>query len=78
MTKTFSMTVVMNDVLDNYEEEDIVKNVWPGMYTFLTRRRGINNGTITLADNAVQISWKYEDTYEEPQYSEDLINYENI
>lgn len=60
------MVVEMNDHLDNYQEEDIVKNVWPGMYVFLTRRKGVNNGTITLEDGAVKISWKYEDNYEEP------------
>lgn len=65
-TKTFTMVVEMNDRLDNYQEEDIVKNIWPGMYVFLTRRKGVNNGTITLEDEAVKISWKYEDTYEEP------------
>lgn len=65
-TKTFTMVVEMNDHLDNYQEEDIVKNVWPGMYVFLTRRKGVNNGTITLEDGAVKISWKYEDNYEEP------------
>ena len=74
-TKTFTMIVEMNDRLDNYQEEDIVKNIWPGMYVFLTRRKGVNNGTITLEDEAVKISWKYEDNYEEPDepvyYEED-------
>ena len=63
-TKTFTMVVEMNDQLDHYAEEDVVKNIWPGMYVFLTRRKGVNNGTITLEDGAVKISWKYEDHYD--------------
>ncbi len=69
--KIFNMKVEMYDHLDSYHEEDIVKNIWPGMYTFLTRRKGVNNGTITLADGAVSISWSYEDFYDEEKYEED-------
>lgn len=71
MTKVFSFKATMNDYLDNYQEEDIIKNIWPGMYTFLTRRRGVNNGTISLADGAVEIEWEYTDTYKEEEW-EDL------
>jgi len=59
------MKVVMKDDLDNYKEEDIVKNVWPGMYVFLTRRHGVNGGTISLENDAVNITWSYEDDYDD-------------
>jgi hypothetical protein len=66
-TTTFTFKAVMNDKLDSYDEETIVKNIWPGMYTFLTRRHGVSNGTISLQDGAVEIEWKYEDNYEEDE-----------
>jgi len=62
-TKIFNMKVVMKDQLDSYQEEDIVKNIWPGMYVFLTRRKGVNNGTITLENGSIEITWNYEDSW---------------
>lgn len=72
------MKVVMKDELAHYQEEDIVKNIWPGMYVFLTRRKGVNNGTITLENGAVEISWSYEDEYNEYEIEYDFDGVENI
>lgn len=70
MSKVFKFEVIMDDFLDNWKEEDIVKNLWPGMYTFLTRRHGVNKGSINLEDGTVVINWTYEDTYDEDEESE--------
>lgn len=55
----FKMKVTMNDFLDTYSEEDIVKNIWPHMSAFLTRRKGVNRGKMELEDGAVTVEWTY-------------------
>lgn len=55
----FKFKVVMNDYLDHYKEEDLVKQVWPSMYGFLTKRNGLNKGKMELEDGAVVIHWSY-------------------
>lgn len=74
MTRTpdqiFKFKVEMYDHLDSYEEEDLVKQVWPSMYGFLTRRRGLNSGTMDLENGSVIIRWSYTSTDREDWWDE--------
>lgn len=63
--KTFLFTVEMFDQLDHYREEDIVKNLWPHLVPFMTRRHGVNIGKIELEGGAIVINWEYSDSYDE-------------
>jgi hypothetical protein len=58
-----TITVTIRDKLDHFQEEDIVKNIWPYMTPWFTRRHGVSNGKITLSDGAVEVGWKYETQY---------------
>lgn len=58
--ETCSIVVTMRDKLDHHNEEDIVKNIWPYMTPWFTRRHGVESGKIILSDGAVEVSWKYE------------------
>lgn len=42
-----------------YDLEDVVKNAWGYMTPWFTRRHGVPNGKILLADEKVEISWSY-------------------
>lgn len=55
----FKFKVEIRDKLDNFQEEDLIKQVWPSMYGFLTRRRGLNEGVMDLENGAVTIRWSY-------------------
>jgi hypothetical protein len=70
MSKIFNAKIVMNDKLDCYHEEDIVKQNWPYLVPFLTRRHGVNKGEINLEDGAIIITWSYKDT-DEDEYTGD-------
>ena len=72
--KIFNAKIVMNDKLDCYHEEDIVKQNWPYLVPFLTRRHGVNTGEINLEDGAIIITWSYEDT-DEDEYTEDEVGW---
>ena len=63
----------MNDKLDCYHEEDIVKQNWPYLVPFLTRRHGVNKGEINLEDGAIIITWSYKDT-DEDEYTGEVGN----
>lgn len=63
MGETCTIKIRIEDELDNYREEDIVKNVWPCMVPFFTRRHGVSSGKIQL-NNGVFIDWKYEADYD--------------
>jgi hypothetical protein len=63
VTETCTIVVTMRDKLDNYREEDIVKEMWPYVTPWFTRRRGIDKGKIILSDGAVEIDWEYRSTY---------------
>jgi hypothetical protein len=56
---TFKFKVEIFDYLDSYKEEDIVKQIWPSMYSFLTKRNGLNKGEMILENGAVKIYWTY-------------------
>lgn len=59
MTETCTIVITMRDKLDNYHEEDIVKNLWPYLTPWFTRRHGVENGKIVLSDGAVEVDWRY-------------------
>ena len=59
MAETCTIVVTMRDQLDNYREEDIVKNLWGYLYPWFTRRHGVENGKVTLGDGAVEVTWAY-------------------
>lgn len=60
MTETCTIVITMRDKLDNYREEDIVKNLWPYLTPWFTRRNGVESGRIILSDGAVEVDWKYQ------------------
>jgi hypothetical protein len=74
MPKTLKVEIVTNDKLDNFYEEDIVKQLWPRLLASLTSLRGVNKGEINLEDGAVIITWSYEDT-DEDKYTEDEVGW---
>lgn len=63
-SKELQINVLMFDKLDSYHEEDIAKNIWPYLIPFLTRRHGVDKGSINLNDGAVIVEWQYKDNYE--------------
>lgn len=63
--KELNISIKMFDKLDSYYEEDIAKNVWPYLTPFLTRRHGVDKGSVNLNDGAVIIEWRYKDNYED-------------
>lgn len=62
MSETCTIVITMNDYLDNYREEDIVKNLWGYLYPWFTRRQGVERGEVSLNDGAVKVSWEYRST----------------
>ena len=68
---TFKFKVEMFDYLDSYKEEEIVKQIWPSMYGFLTKRKGLNNGQMILENGAVVINWTYAGDESEDWWDED-------
>jgi hypothetical protein len=60
MTETCTIKITMRDKLDNYREEDIVKQYWNCLIPWFTRRHGVETGKIILSDGAVEVDWKYE------------------
>ena len=74
MPKTLKVEIVTNDKLDNFYEEDIVKQLWPRLLASLTSLRGVNKGEINLEDGAIIITWSYEDT-DEDRYTEDEVGW---
>jgi len=69
MTETCTIVIRMHDKLDNYREEDIVKNIWHYFVPWFTRRHGVEDGKIILSGGAVEVTWKYET--DEPQFDEE-------
>jgi hypothetical protein len=62
-TETCTIKIVMRDRMDNYSEESVVKDIWPSMYPWFTRRKGINKGSIVLEDGAIEVTWEYKSDY---------------
>lgn len=48
----------------SFSEEDTVKQIWPYMLPWFTRRHGTETGKITLNDN-VTVEWRYESICDE-------------
>jgi hypothetical protein len=65
MSRTFNAKIVMNDRLEYFYEEDIVKQSWSYLVPFFRRGEGIEKGEIFLEDGAIIISWSWEDEYED-------------
>jgi len=65
MSRIFNAKIVMNDRLDHFYEEDIVKQNWNYLIPFFSRQGGIEKGEIFLGDGAIIISWSWEDEYED-------------
>ena len=63
MTETCTIIITMRDKLDRHREEDIVKNLWPYLTPWFTRRHGVENGRIVLSDGAIEVDWKYRTDY---------------
>ncbi len=78
MTETCTIIITMRDKLDNYREEDIVKQYWPYLTPWFTRRHGVENGKIILADGGVEVSWKYETEYKDDDYSGENMTEEEL
>ena len=74
MPKTLKVEIVTNDKLDNFYEEDIVKQLWPRLLASLTSLRGVNKGEINLEDGAIIITWSYGDT-DEDEYTADEVGW---
>lgn len=55
-----TITITVRDVHDHFREEDWVKDIWPYMLPWFTRRHGVENGRIELGDKGVTVEWKYE------------------
>lgn len=64
MTEICTIKITMRDKMDHFHEEDIVKNLWPYMTPWFTRRHGVNDGKIILSGGAVEVDWKYETDYQ--------------
>lgn len=54
-----TIQITCEDRNDHFREEDMVKQYWPYMLPFFTRRHGVNHGEIKL-DDGVSITWRYE------------------
>ena len=63
--KQLTVVVDMWDKQDNFHEEDVAKNCLPFLTPFLTRRHGVDRGSMNLNDGAIVISWEYRDFYED-------------
>lgn len=71
MKTTCTITVEMQDLHDVYDQETVVKNLWPHFTAFLTRRHGVDEGDIILRTRGelpVKVTWKYEDEYPEESF----------
>jgi hypothetical protein len=64
-SETCTIIIKVKDQSDHYHEEDWVKNIWPYMQPWFTRRHGVNEGKIELEAGAVSVEWKYETDYPE-------------
>ena len=73
-TQVCTIVITVKDVNDHYNEEDWVKQIWPYMQPWFTRRHGIENGRIILGDGGVEVSWRYE-TNEPPESEAELDQY---
>jgi hypothetical protein len=60
MAETCTIVITMRDWADLASEEDIVKNIWPYLTPWFTRRHGVESGKIILSDGAIEVSWRYE------------------
>ena len=57
-TETCTIKISIRDAQG--DEEDWVKDIWPRMLPWFTRRHGVQSGRIELADGAVAVEWKYD------------------
>jgi hypothetical protein len=57
-----TITITVRDKSDHFREEDWVKDIWPYMQPWFTRRHGVESGKIILSDGGVEVDWKYETT----------------
>lgn len=62
--ETCTITIEVSDKSDHYSEEDWVKQIWPYMQPWFTKRHGVTKGEINLEDGAVVVSWKYETSWD--------------
>ena len=71
----YNFTVTMEDRLDSYYEEDIVKGLWANLAAFMTKRKGVNKGKIDLQDGLITIEWEYNypELQDEDFYGDDYI-----
>lgn len=64
--ETCTIKITVEDKSDHYHEEDVVKNIWPYMVPWFTRRHGVEHGEIRLGEG-VKIEWKYDTTDEQTE-----------
>ena|SRR6185312_2484345 len=60
MVEKCTITVTIRDKSDHYHEEDWVKQIWPYLLPWFTKRHGVEKGRISLEDDAVVVEWRYE------------------
>ena len=68
-----TITITVWDKSDHYQEEDWVKQIWPYMQPWFTRRHGVNKGVINLEDGAVTVHWEYESSYDQDLGADDEL-----
>lgn len=69
MTETCTITITVSDKSDHFREEDWVKQIWPYMQPWFTRRHGVEQGKIDLMGGAVVVEWRYrteDDSFDDP------------
>jgi len=64
----FNLQITINDTMDCYDEEVVIKNLWPSFVPFMTKRHGVDKGKIVLGDEAVILEWNYTSTYGEEEH----------
>lgn len=60
MAERCTITVTIEEPRSDisFSEEDTVKQIWPYMLPWFTKRHGVTSGKITLNDN-VHVEWQY-------------------
>lgn len=66
MTEKCTITITIDEPRSDisFSEEDAVKQIWPYMLPWFTRRHGVQSGKITLNNN-VSVDWQYESIYDD-------------